>query len=174
MKYITTVEGKEYVIEIDREDEITVNGERYPVDIQALAEGGMISLLLNNESVEAVVEERDEHWEVLVYGELYPVQVQDEWAYLMAQAREAVGGISSEAEITAPMPGIIVATPLAPGDLVAEGDTVIILESMKMENELRSPQDGVISRVVVEPGVAVEKNQLLVVISPPDQEQEVE
>jgi biotin carboxyl carrier protein len=72
------------------------------------------------------------------------------------------------------MPGIIVATPLAPGDLVAEGDTVIILESMKMENELRSPQDGVISRVVVEPGVAVEKNQLLVVISPPDQEQEVE
>ncbi len=65
------------------------------------------------------------------------------------------------------VPGIIIATPVAPGQLVQKGDKVIILESMKMENELRSPRDGIVSRVQVKAGDNVEKDQALAVISDP-------
>ncbi len=165
MKYITTVNGKEFEIVIDQDDEILVNGERYAIDFQVLPDGGVASLLLNNHSYEAVVEEQEEAtWAVLVRGELYGVNVQDERAYRLAKARGGETAVSGDATIKSPMPGIIIATPIAEGEPVKKGDKVIILESMKMENELRAPSDGVMARVPVKPGDGVEKGQVLAVI----------
>jgi biotin carboxyl carrier protein len=164
MKYITYVEDQEYMIEIDREDEISVNGQVFHIDFQQLAEGGMLSLLINNRSLEAIVEERDEAWEVLLRGELYSIQVQDERAYRLAKARGTAVEASGEALIKSPMPGIIIAVSVVPGQMIKKGDQVIILESMKMENELRSPKDGLVLRVHVDQGAGVEKGQALVTI----------
>jgi biotin carboxyl carrier protein len=164
MKYITSVNDQQYTIEIDQEGHLTVNGDDYDVDFQQLSEGGILSLLLNNQSLEAIVEERDGAWEVLIRGELYSVQVQDERAYRLAKARGVVAEMTGEAAIKSPMPGLIVAVPVAAGQAVSKGDQIVILESMKMENELRAPRDGVVKRLHVEPGQSVEKNQLLATI----------
>ena len=56
------------------------------------------------------------------------------------------------------------------GGVVNKGDTVIILESMKMENELHAPREGVITQIKVEPGASVEKDQALVQISDKQEE----
>jgi biotin carboxyl carrier protein len=165
MKYIATVNDQEIEIEVGQDREITVNGERYDIDFYQLPEGGLVSLLLNNSSYEAVVEARDDLWEVLLRGELYSVTVQDERAYRLAKARGGETAVHGEAIIKSPMPGIIIAAPVAVGDVVQKGDKIIILESMKMENELRSPRDGVVLRVQVKPGDGVEKGQVLAVIS---------
>jgi biotin carboxyl carrier protein len=164
MKYITTVKDREYVIEIDHDDEITVNGEKFTIDFQQLSEGGLLSLLLNHRSLEGVVEERDEGWEVLLKGELYPVQVQDERAYRLSKARGTAVTVTGEVTIKSPMPGLIIAVVAGEGTAVKKGDKIIILESMKMENELRSPRDGVVSRVHTKAGASVEKGQMLVTI----------
>jgi len=164
MKYITTLNDQQYTIEIDHDDQITVNGESYDVNFQQLSEGGILSLLLNNHSLEAIVEERDGAWEVLIRGELYTVQVQDERAYRLAKARGVTAEVTGEAAIKSPMPGLIIAVPVEEGQLVSKGDQIIILESMKMENELRSPRDGVVKHLYVKPGESVEKNQPLATI----------
>ncbi|MGD2076777.1 MAG: biotin/lipoyl-binding protein [Chloroflexota bacterium] len=164
MKYITSVNDEQYTIEIDQQGRITVNGQSYDVDFQQLSEGGILSLLLNNQSLEAIVEERNGGWEVLIRGELYSVQVQDERAYRLAKARGVTAEITGEAAIKSPMPGLIIAVPVEEGQTVSKGDQIVILESMKMENELRSPRDGVVRRVHVQPGQSVEKNQLLATI----------
>lgn len=164
MKYITQVEEQEFTIEIDRDDQIMVNGRVYNTDFRQLTEGGMLSLLLNNRSLEAIVEERDDAWEVLLRGELYSVQVQDERAYRLAKARGTLVDDGTEAIIKSPMPGLIVAVPVEEGQAVKKGDQVVILESMKMENELRSPRNGVVHRVLVSQGASVEKDQVLVTI----------
>jgi hypothetical protein len=78
MKYFATVNDEEFLIEIDHDDFIMVNGEPYEVDFQQMAEAGVASLLLNHRSLEAFVEEREDAWEVLIQGELYMVQVEDE------------------------------------------------------------------------------------------------
>jgi biotin carboxyl carrier protein len=62
------------------------------------------------------------------------------------------------------MPGLIVNVPVQVGDAVTKGQTVVILESMKMENELKAPRDGVIARVECAKGDSVEQNKVLVTI----------
>lgn len=63
--------------------------------------------------------------------------------------------------IKAPMPGLIRKISVAPGDVVEKGDTVFILEAMKMENLIKAPGDGVVKAIFVQPNAAVEKGQPL-------------
>ena len=171
MKYFTTINDTKYEIEIDQDNQIQVNGELYEIDFQQLPDGGMVSLLLQQRSLEAVVEERAGNgWEILIQGELYEAQVQDERTYRLAQARGGGTAVTGEAHIKAPMPGLIIAIPVTVGQAVQKGDKVVILESMKMENELRSPRDGVVLRVNAQPGGSVEKDAVLVVIGEPESE----
>lgn len=164
MKYYTKVNDKEYIIEVGQDNEISVNDEKYAIDFRRVAEGGMVSLLLNHRSLEAVVDERDDHWEVLTDGELYTVFVQDERAYRLAQARGTGLDMGHEAGVKAPMPGLIIRVLVEVGDTVERNEKVVILESMKMENELRSPREGVVTAVHVTPGASVEKDQILILI----------
>ena len=59
------------------------------------------------------------------------------------------------------MPGLVRNVNINVGDLIKKGDSLIILEAMKMENVLKSPIDGIISELGVKPGESVEKNQIL-------------
>jgi biotin carboxyl carrier protein len=165
MKYIATVKNQEYTIEIDADRGILIDDKPYAIDFRRLPSGGVTSLLMNNRSIAAVVEERRDHWEVLIEGELYSVQVQDERAYRLSRMRTSGVSVDGEAIVASPMPGIIIAVPVAVGDVVEFGQKLVILESMKMENELRAPCAGVVTHVHVSPGASVEKDQPLVGIS---------
>jgi biotin carboxyl carrier protein len=66
------------------------------------------------------------------------------------------------ADIKAPMPGMVLNILVNEGDTVKKGDTLIILEAMKMENSLKSPADGVVKKISAIKGKAVEKNQILI------------
>lgn len=165
MKYIATIKDREYTIEIDPDKGILIDDEPQEIDFRQLPSGGVTSLLMNHRSISAVVEERTGHWEVLIEGELYAVQVQDERAYRLERMRSSGLTIDGEAIVSSPMPGIIIAVPVAVGDVVRNGDKVVILESMKMENELRAPCDGIVTHIHITAGASVEKDQPLVGIS---------
>ena len=62
------------------------------------------------------------------------------------------------------IPGVVLAVPVAAGDTVTSGQTVVVVEAMKMQNELQAPRDGTIERVVAEPGAKIEVGDLLLVI----------
>jgi biotin carboxyl carrier protein len=166
MKYIASVKNQQFTVDINNDGAITIDDEPIEIDFRRLPSGGITSLLLDNRSISAVVDERGDDWEVLIMGELYSVKVQDERSFRLAQRGGPGVGVDGEAVVKSPMPGIIVAVPVAEGDLVSLGDKVVILESMKMENELRAPCDGVITHVNVSAGASVEKDQALVTISP--------
>jgi biotin carboxyl carrier protein len=166
MKYIASVKNQQFTVDINNDGAITIDDEPIEIDFRRLPSGGITSLLLDNRSISAVVDERGDDWEVLIMGELYSVKVQDERSFRLAQRGGPGVGVDGEAVVKSPMPGIIVAVPVAEGDKVSLGDKVVILESMKMENELRAPCDGVITHVNVSAGASVEKDQALVTISP--------
>ena len=69
-----------------------------------------------------------------------------------------------EIKIMSPMPGMILRVNKKVGDKVNKGESLILLEAMKMENELKASEDGVLSQVFVETGKSVEKNQILLII----------
>ena len=165
MKYMSTVKGEKYIIDIDQEGRITVDEQIYEIDVQFLSDSGVLSLLLDKHSIEAIVEERDDTWEVLIHGELYTVLVQDERAFRLATERGTSFDVSGDAIVKSPMPGLIIDILVEVGQSIEQGEKVVVLESMKMENDLRSPRDGVVAHVYVNPGASVEKGQPLVTIS---------
>ena len=61
----------------------------------------------------------------------------------------------ARSEVTAPMPGTILSVEVKPGDQVTHGQTLVILEAMKMKNSIKSPQDGVVAEVRVQAGQPV-------------------
>lgn len=67
-------------------------------------------------------------------------------------------------EIESPMQGIVVSLPLKEGDNVRTGDTLLILEAMKMENPIVSPKDGTIKKINVKEGESVESGKIIMII----------
>ncbi len=165
MRYQTIVNGQTFDIEIVEDGRVLVNGEERAIDFRTLREGELYSILLDHRSYEAVVEVRDEHHYVLITGGMYEAKVTDERSRRLESAFMAFGDADSEAQIRSPMPGLIVRVLAEEGQEVTRGQTVVILESMKMENELKSPRDGVVRHVHVEAGQSVEQGKTLVTIA---------
>jgi biotin carboxyl carrier protein len=161
MKYLTTVNGKQYEIEINQNGRVVVNGQERDVDFQAL-QSPLYSLMVNNASFEALVEFRDEIFNVAMHGNNYEITVADERAQRMAAARGSFAADTGEIQVRSPMPGLIVAIPVKEGQEVAKGDPLIVLESMKMENELKAPRAGTVHKISVAVGERVEQNKVLI------------
>jgi len=72
--------------------------------------------------------------------------------------------VEGEVQVTAPMPGILVSLAVEVGEQVSEGQPLLVLEAMKMQNTIPSPSGGTVSSLPVAPGVQVTRNQVLAVI----------
>lgn len=141
---------------------LDAEGTPLDVDFAPMADG-YVSLRLNGRSLPAVVEPlADGTLRVSVGGQQRVVRVQDAKALLLEKYGLDKGAGTAEREVRAPMPGLVLQVMIEPGQEVAAGDGIVVLEAMKMENELRAAAGGVVESVHVEAGTAVGKNDLLV------------
>ncbi|MBG7609945.1 MAG: biotin/lipoyl-binding protein [Anaerolineae bacterium] len=162
MKYIAFIDDQQYTIEIVDSQHVIIDGKQYNVDFESVSGQPLFTLLVNDKSHEAYIYDDDEGgWEVLLKGALYPVTVIDEREHRLREAFGSGPPQSGDFHLKAPMPGLVVSVPVKEGDHIKEGEVLLILESMKMQNELKSPRDGVISRVSTTDGAHVERKQLL-------------
>lgn len=147
------------------EYEITLDGETFHVGASQSSRA-IYSMLKEGRQFEAMVDEVGTHgFDVLIAGELLHLEAIDERTKLLAASAApiAAGKQSVEAE----MPGKVVKLHVAVGDSVAEGDGVLVLEAMKMENEIPSPIAGIVTEIEVSEGETVEGGKLLFVVEPP-------
>lgn len=166
MKYLTIINNKQFEIEIQRDGSVLVDGVRHEVDFLNLG-GSLYSVIQDTRSLELAIEGDQADIEVLKEGKLYDVKVLDQRALLMAQRKGSL--MAGSGEVQSPMPGLIVEVMVNVGDEVTQGDTVVILESMKMQNELKAPRDGTVQTISCEAGQTVEKGTLLVIIAGEDE-----
>ncbi|MCE7946707.1 MAG: biotin/lipoyl-binding protein [Chloroflexi bacterium CFX4] len=163
MKYLTTVNGQTFEIELDKDGRLTINGEERHVDFYHISEA-LYSALINNKSVEALVENQDGRYQVLLAGDLYDVEVLDERQQRLMSASGGFGVAQGEIAIRSPMPGLIVAVRVSEGQEVEKGQPLVVLESMKMENDIKAPRSGKVERIHVEKGQTVEQNKALITL----------
>lgn len=162
MKYIATIEGKEYRIEIIDDRHIRIGDRVVPMDFVTVSGQPVFSLILDGKSYESFVYPGEGgDWQVLLQGRQFAVEVEDERE---KRLRVAGGGAVAEGveyQMKAPMPGLVVSVNVEEGQKVEKGQVVIVLESMKMQNELKSPKSGIIGRIKVKAGETVEQKQTL-------------
>lgn len=165
MKYITTIGDTEFSIEVLDPRHVSLNGRVMDVDFENISGQPVYSLVIDGKSHEAYVYEGDDEWQVLLLGQQYPVTVEDEREKRLKAAAGGAVSESGEFQLRAPMPGLVVAVPVAQDQMVAKGDVLLILESMKMQNELKSPRAGKVTRIRVKPGDAVEQRQTMLTVA---------
>src|SRR5207253_481239 len=103
-------------------------------------------------------------FEVLIAGQRFEITVEDEREKVLAGSIQSAHE-SEEAMVRAPMPGLVLRLPMDPGSNVEKGQTVVILEAMKMENDLASPISGKVKEIRVSTGQTVNQGDVLVVVS---------
>jgi biotin carboxyl carrier protein len=97
-----------------------------------------------------------------IEGVTLEVLVEDERAARLASYVRGLTRTSGLEAIAAPMPGLVLSVSVELGQYVGSGQSLIVLQAMKMENELGSPRDGTVKAVNVQPGQAVDQGQVLI------------
>ncbi|RZK76738.1 MAG: acetyl-CoA carboxylase biotin carboxyl carrier protein subunit [Pedobacter sp.] len=156
-------EGYTYEVEVGAE-EIKINEVNAQIDARRLSSVHTHVLYQNRSyNVELVSENKDDKTSVLkVNGNLYHVSIEDQYDQLLKQLGMDTAMASKVKEIKAPMPGLVLSVISFEGVEVIKGDSILVLEAMKMENIIKSPADGKIKKVLVGKGDKVEKNQVLI------------
>ncbi len=145
--------------------EITIDGKTVHVD--AVKSGPTVySMIEDGKQFEASIDEKGAHgFDVLVAGRIFHLEAIDERTQLLAGSAHAVA--SGPQSVEAEMPGKVVLISAAVGETVGEGQGVLVIEAMKMENEIRSPITGVIREISVSEGDTVEAGTALFTVDPP-------
>jgi biotin carboxyl carrier protein len=167
VKYHVLIGGQHHEVSLESEGagyRVALHGRSFHVDVGTLADGHAYSLLVDHRSVDAAVEERPGNaLELLVAGRRYSTEVlgEREWlARSIAPARE-----DGERIVRAVMTGLVRDVLVAAGDAVTRGQTLFILEAMKMENEVKAGADGTVQRVTVTAGQTVTLGDVVVEIA---------
>ena len=139
------VEALDFVIEGEGQYHVLVDGKAFKAKL-----------------LEVDYEEKKFRFEI--NGNAYDVAIADAFDQMVKQMGLTSVQSAKANAIKAPMPGLVLEVSIKIGDSIAKGDSVCILEAMKMENVIKSMGEGVVKAIHVEKGDAVDKGQLMVEI----------
>jgi len=161
MIYEVTIAEKVYRVELVRTEQAwkcKLDGRELPLDVVS-AQDGMLSLLLQGKSYEVKQETVAAETNVVVGQERFSASVRDPRSF---RSRRRLGASEQGVmKIKAPMPGKVVRILAPAGSQVEMGQSVLVIEAMKMQNELKAPKTGVVKKINVEEGAAVDAGQAL-------------
>lgn len=142
-----------------KEYKYTINGNKYDVEIVDIVENiATVTVNGENYSVEMEKEPEPEKKKIVIKS---GAQAQPEAA---ASEGASAAKVNANNALKAPLPGVIREINVAVGDEVAVGDTVVVLEAMKMANNLEAEKAGKVTAVLVQVGESVMEDTPLVVI----------
>ena len=158
LPFLLDVNASQYTFQLIDADNITLNDS--DVNNQMILDNNKSKLV----SVKGMDHEL-KRYQIQIDGRIYHVQISDEVDQQILTMNLKSKRSNQLKELRAPMPGLVRQVNVQVGDQVDTGDSLFILEAMKMENLLKSPVNGKVSDVFVKPGESVEKNQILLSFS---------
>ncbi len=165
MKYYARIGTNEYEIDIDAESNVSVDGNPVTVDLRQSGAPELYSVLFGGHSFDMLIEPQRFNYAITFRGEQFEVQVEDERTRKLNTGRKAPAVPHGELAIKAPIPGLVVKVLVAEGDHVEDGQPMVLLEAMKMENEIRSIRAGTVHSIKIKEGQRVEQNEQLLLLA---------
>jgi biotin carboxyl carrier protein len=156
---------KKYKVKVNAAFEYKfTDGQIAALDIQEVS-STKFHVLKENHSFKAEIITSDflkKNYTVKINSNIYEIDISNQLDLLIEDMGLSLGSAQIINDIKAPMPGLILEVLVQVGDTVKEGDYLLVLEAMKMENTLTALGDGVVKSVLVTKGEKVEKNQMLI------------
>lgn len=162
MKYFTKIGDKERVFTFERKGGalfVHCDGRTVRLDLSAIGKGGVYSMLVDDRSHDVVFEAIDGRVLVLLHGETIKVHVEDE----RERTAHAAGAARSRGKRTvkSSMPGAVIDVLVEVGDEIEDGQTLLVLEAMKMQNPLVAEGEGTVAKIHVGKGDTVSSGSVL-------------
>ena len=162
MKYVVVLDGQSLEVEVDGE-RVTVAGQVHTATLGVIPGTPLRQLLLDGRPTTMAVESLGRgRWALAPGGERREVEVLDERTVHIRSLTSSGDRPAASPVLKAPMPGLVLRVEATPGQRVAAGAGLVVLEAMKMENELKASAAAVVRSVRVQAGEAVEKGQILI------------
>ncbi len=166
MKYFASIldEAHEILITGDEESKIVLDRIPREARLRPIGLDGVCSLIIDNNSFQVFVRKEEGSYFVSINGRRYRVAVQDEKKRLLQaliKTEDEQGGL---VQVKAPMPGLVAKIMVQDGQQVNKGDSLVIIEAMKMENEIRSGTRGTVIQILKAKGDSVDKGAVLLVV----------
>ncbi|MEY4539210.1 MAG: hypothetical protein RLZZ306_967 [Bacteroidota bacterium] len=158
-----TVNSQTFDIQSDKKS-IFVNEQPFNWDMVEIKDGNF-HVIYNHKSYNAEVLETDyqtKSFLIKINNTKYTISVKDRFDILLDQLGMSDANAAKVNDLKAPMPGLIVDIKVQVGDVIKKGDTILILEAMKMENVLKAVGEGIVKNIKITPKQNVEKNQVLI------------
>ena len=169
MAYIASHQGKTTRIKVRETGpgtfQVDLGDKPYHVDVLE-PQPNLLALIIDGRSFEVDVDaaELSDLFEVVIKGDHFEVEMVEEKKKKLAM--KLARGASGRQDLKSPMAGNVQQVLVQPGDRVAAGQVLLILEAMKMENEIKSPIEGIVSSVTARAGIAVASGDPLCVVEP--------
>jgi len=122
-------------------------------------------VIVDGVEFEVTIEGEGKVWSATVEGKTFEIEIPDATP-VAKKKRTGSGKKKKSGTVSANIPGKVVTVEVSEGDSVTEGQVILILEAMKMQNEIQAPISGTVTVVHCEEGQAIEANIPLVVIEP--------
>lgn len=167
MKYFARIGDREIECAVESENGnlfVVVDGTRHRADLRHLGRAKVYSLLLDGRSFEFTVERSDEGLELAGGAGSFVIGVEDARTHAARSKTAGARGPTGPRVIKAVMPGIVRELCVAEGDAVEQGQALLILEAMKMQNEIRADQAGTVRKLFASADQTVEKGEKLIEI----------
>jgi biotin carboxyl carrier protein len=162
VKYVVLLDGQSLEVEVDGE-RVTVAGRVHTATLRVIPGTPLRQLLLDGRPTTLAVESLGQgRWALAPGGERREVEVLDERTVHIRSLTSSGDRPAVSQVLKAPMPGLVLRVEATPGQRVAAGAGLVVLEAMKMENELKASAAAVVRSVRVQAGEAVEKGQILI------------
>jgi biotin carboxyl carrier protein len=163
-EYIVTInENKKRVI-IGSNSEVSVDQQEHHFEIIELT-GNDFVLKVDNYVYEISAQKKDsDQYSVFINGKALDVMVRTGLQEKASSLIEQSSKQNHQMEVKAPMPGMILKIKKKSGESVEKGESIIILEAMKMENDIKSPYPGTIKEILVAENNPVDKGAVLFII----------
>ena len=157
---------KEYEIKVNETSSntcfnVSIDGEEHEVDFHRTSTN-LYSIIIDNKSYEVDISQENSQFEILRNGDLFNIELMDEMKKMLKE-KEALS-LSGRQVLDAQMPGAIQKILVNEGDEVKEGDPLLILIAMKMENEITSPISGTVKEIFVNQNDTVSSGDKLIII----------
>lgn len=162
--------NSETIFEIDQDElsgNYSVNGEQVAIDLIKL-NNNTFHVLKNNQSFNVEIISADYTSKIFVVkinNHIHNIELRDRYDELLHQLGFDKIQSKKVNDIKAPMPGLVKDILVSDGQSIKAGDSILILEAMKMENVLKAPSDALVKSVKVKKGSTVEKNEVMVMLA---------
>jgi len=128
---------------------------------------------VDGEEYDVELEKQDGVWNVTIEGKIFNIEIEgSSVGETSGSKRKKSARGKKSGTISSTIPGKIVSISIKEGQIVSEGDVVMILEAMKMQNEIQAPLSGMVTAINCKPGDSVEANSPLIIIQPEENKTE--